>query len=344
MSSRNIDEFSICTQCLGSDKLLKMLKHPNGLECKVCTRPFDVYRWHTNSRSLAKSKKTIICITCARLKNCCQSCMLDINFHIPLDIRDAALKMAGLENLIKGQLSTRNRELRAIAAEKEEEGYRTEKLTQDEQSQDTAIELLLKLAGKLNERQVSSVKKADKPEPSGGVDITDLLAKLPFGGSLEANIQAPSFFIFGFGDEVPQYKISNWFEQFGKLKAVTVLHKAKCGFVTFASNDSTKALIESVNNNGLNNNKKTAGLVLIENKYPLRIVRSKARTLGTKNEEHQKLSLVVNKVLQQLAEKDREAATDNLKTNNKKTNTTKSIKGKSTTESKYKTVSADFEL
>lgn len=39
-------------------------------ECKVCTRPFTVFRWRPGRD--ARHKKTEICQTCSKLKNVCQ--------------------------------------------------------------------------------------------------------------------------------------------------------------------------------------------------------------------------------------------------------------------------------
>lgn len=38
-------------------------------------------------------KKTEICQTCSKIKNICQTCLLDLEFGLPVQVRDQALKM-----------------------------------------------------------------------------------------------------------------------------------------------------------------------------------------------------------------------------------------------------------
>lgn len=61
---------SICERCLPDNRYVQFLKEDYGKACSICTRPFTVFYW--NSDRNAKKKSTGICLTCARMKNCCQ--------------------------------------------------------------------------------------------------------------------------------------------------------------------------------------------------------------------------------------------------------------------------------
>lgn len=128
---------SVCERCLPDNPYVQMLKEDYGEACKLCTRPFTVFSWKADRTS--RRKKTGICLTCARLKNCCQHCMLDLSFGLPITIRDAALKMVA-----PGPGSDVNREYFAQNHEKEiEEGRGLEGY---EQTDEKARDLLRRLA------------------------------------------------------------------------------------------------------------------------------------------------------------------------------------------------------
>ncbi|KAJ5979592.1 hypothetical protein N7481_006890 [Penicillium waksmanii] len=129
---------SVCENCLPENPYVQMLKEDHGAECKICTRPFTIFRWKADRTS--RQKRTNICLTCARLKNCCQCCMLDLSFGLPIVVRDAALKMVA-----PGPESSINREFYAQNNEKEiEEGRGA--IEEYEKTDDKARELLRRLA------------------------------------------------------------------------------------------------------------------------------------------------------------------------------------------------------
>lgn len=80
-------EFPIlCGTCLGENPYVRMTKSEFARECKVCSRPFTVFRWKPGNN--ARYKKTEICQTCAKVKNVCQTCLFDLDFGLPVELRD----------------------------------------------------------------------------------------------------------------------------------------------------------------------------------------------------------------------------------------------------------------
>lgn len=300
----------ICERCIGNDKYVKMIRQPHGEECKLCTRPFTVYRWRT-ARNASRMSKTLICPTCARIRHSCQICMLDIVYGIPIDIRDTALKMAGLEDALHNTRipQTSNKEIKAIFAEKEEERFNNEEMETSIEKRKDAEELLKKLSDRLKDKETNTnvSEERRKEEKLKKVDVSKIIHKLPFKGLVlppQDDTTVTSFFIFGFSQNMPQYVLSDYCKKFGELKSITVIHRAKCGFVSFLKRRDAEAFSMSIINNGINKSQDTPGILLLDMRYTMRVSWGKIRPLGLTNEEQYRLGLVVSKVMKQLAEKD----------------------------------------
>jgi len=90
MSDSLVDDFPIlCQTCLGPNPYIRMTKQPGAKACKVCDRPMTVFRWKPGAGH--RYKKTEICKTCSKLKNVCQTCILDLQYGLPVQVRDAGL-------------------------------------------------------------------------------------------------------------------------------------------------------------------------------------------------------------------------------------------------------------
>lgn len=97
----------LCETCLGENPYVRMMKDKYGAECKICTRPFTVFRWCPGQGM--RYKRTDICQTCAKLKNVCQTCIFDLEFGVPVELRDKVLAEASAKMLTQPK-SELNRE------------------------------------------------------------------------------------------------------------------------------------------------------------------------------------------------------------------------------------------
>jgi len=83
----------LCETCLGDNPYVRMQKEDYGVECKICVRPFTIFRWKAGTKG--RYKATVICQQCARVKNVCQTCLFDLEYGLPVQVRDKFLEEAG---------------------------------------------------------------------------------------------------------------------------------------------------------------------------------------------------------------------------------------------------------
>ncbi|CAH8657916.1 unnamed protein product [Heterobilharzia americana] len=82
----------LCETCLGPSPFVRMMKEKYGKECKICDRPFTIFRWCPGPK--ARFKKTEVCQSCAKIKNVCQTCLFDLEYGLPVEVRDKALRLS----------------------------------------------------------------------------------------------------------------------------------------------------------------------------------------------------------------------------------------------------------
>jgi pre-mRNA-splicing factor RBM22/SLT11 len=272
---------SVCEKCLPENPYVQMLKEDYGAECKICTRPFTIFRW--KSDRTARQKRTNICLTCARLKNCCQHCMLDLSFGLPIVVRDAALKMVA-----PGPQSDINRQYYAQEHEREiEEGRGA--MEAYEKTDEKARELLQRLAQSEpyykkqrrieGEAEGSGGQKA-LPAPGGGGESSEGghipgpirtrdsreaparggLPRPGHGGRMggraaEASPQdwlppsdpnVASLFVTGVEDDLPEHELRKHFSQYGQLRSLVCSHRAHCAYVNFIQRGDAEKAAETL--------------------------------------------------------------------------------------------------
>ncbi|KAH7308689.1 pre-mRNA splicing factor slt11 [Stachybotrys elegans] len=263
---------SVCEKCLPDNPYVKMLKQDYGAECKMCTRPFTVFSWSVDRQS--RKQQTNICLTCARLKNCCQTCMLDLSFGLPIAVRDAALKIVA-----PGPQSDVNRE---YFAQNNERAIEEGKVGGDayEKTDEKARELLRRLAtSKPYFRKGRTVDESDIAEERsrggsaavgagvggpGPIRTRDSKAAIAAGARtggkrggrpFPSAAQLPpsprdwlppddknimSLFVTGVEDDLPEYKIRDFFKVHGKIKSLVCSHMSHCAFVNYETREAAE--------------------------------------------------------------------------------------------------------
>ena len=267
----------ICERCLPDNPYVQMLKEDRGSLCKICTRPMTTFCWKADRT--ARTKRTNICLTCARLKNCCQCCMLDLSFGLPIVVRDAALKLVA-----PGPQSGINREYYAQEHEREIEDGRGD-VEEYEKTDEKARALLRRLAN--SEPYYKRQRRIGPPEgASSGGDGQQSTGPGPVrtrdgrgrgavgarggtrggrggprgGRSFPSTAQLPpgpqdvvppedttitSLFLTGVEDDLPEHELRTFFSAFGLLRSVICSHRSHCAFINFQNRSSAEAAAES---------------------------------------------------------------------------------------------------
>ncbi|KAG5357666.1 Pre-mRNA-splicing factor SLT11 [Yarrowia sp. C11] len=300
---------AVCTQCLGANPYIRMTKEKYGAECKMCTRPFTVFRWQPEraqkGSSRGKPLKTNVCLTCSRQKNCCQSCSLDLTYGLPLAIRDAALKMeqegggGGLSLSSSSNTITKQ----FIAQNYEEQLKQDQRLLTDNsvtgtgKAQSAAKGLLKQLANAMPYRKELYEKGQKDKRPADSrdskaltADVTKIASKLPLTGSttpVPKDASIKSLFFMGVEDDLPEHVIRKHFtETGGTISLLTVVHRAHCGYVVFETRAAAEKAAASI-----------SGGRLVLNGCRLRVAWGKPRNLGASSDEQWKLGQMIKKYL-----------------------------------------------
>lgn len=230
--------------------------------------------------------------------------MLDLSFGLPIVMRDAALKM-----MAPGPQSAVNREFYAQNHEREIEEGRGG-LEAYEKTDEKARELLRRLA--TSEPYFRKQRRITAPEDNGAPSASTTLtqggpgpirtrdsrgaAGVPRGGrsgtrggkAFPSTAQLPpgpqdilppsdptimSLFVTGVEDDLPEYKIREFFSPFGKLRSLVCSHMSHCAFINYATREGAEAAAEALQGRAV-----IAGC-------PLRVQWSRPRPIGTMDKD-----------------------------------------------------------
>jgi len=274
----NSDFPVLCQTCLGDNPYIRMTKEKYGKECKICTRPFTVFRWCPGSRM--RFKKTEVCQTCSKLKNVCQTCLLDLEYGLPTQVRDEALSL--MENMPKSDV---NKEFYIQNMERELANTTDGTVAAGVIGKSKAAsEMLLRLARttpyyKRNRPHICSFwvkgeckrgeecpyrheKPTDPDDPLADQNIKDryygvndpVAHKLMKRADTMPQIEKPedksitTLYVGNLGDNIGEKELRDYFYQFGEVRSVAVQTKQQFAFVTFAVRQAAELAAEKAFN------------------------------------------------------------------------------------------------
>ncbi|KAG7672014.1 hypothetical protein Ndes2526B_g07031 [Nannochloris sp. 'desiccata'] len=260
----NTDFPIVCETCLGPNPYVRMQRVEYGGTCHISGRPYTVFRWRPGND--ARYKKTIICQEVAKAKNVCQVCLLDLDYNLPVQVRDKALgtEGEGLPDSVVGKEYA----LARMAADGELDD-------RSKFSQSGPNELLNKLARgnqpyyKRNQAKICSFfvrgeckRGAECPYrhemptdgPLSQQNIKDryygtndpVAAKMLAKAATMQKLTPPedrtimTLFIGGVVPEISEEDLKDSFYPYGEVKAVRKIETRKCAFVTYTTRDAAE--------------------------------------------------------------------------------------------------------
>ncbi|XP_073676866.1 pre-mRNA-splicing factor RBM22-like isoform X2 [Garra rufa] len=264
-----------------------MTKEKYGKECKICARPFTVFRWCPGVRM--RFKKTEVCQTCSKMKNVCQTCLLDLEYGLPIQVRDTGMSVK--DDMPRSDV---NKEYYTQNMEREiqnSDGTRPVGMLGKAQNPG---DMLLKLARttpyyKRNRPHICSFwvkgeckrgeecpyrheKPTDPDDPLADQNIKDryygindpVADKLLKRASSMPRLDPPedksitTLYIGGLGENVTDSELRNNFYQYGEIRTITLVQRQQCAFIQFATRQGAELAAEKTFNKLIINGRRLA--------------------------------------------------------------------------------------
>ncbi|KAL9263653.1 Zinc finger CCCH domain-containing protein [Drosera capensis] len=264
----------ICESCLGDNPYVRMTKAEYDKECKICTRPFTVFRWRPGRD--ARYKKTEICQTCSKLKNVCQVCLLDLEYGLPVQVRDTALSINSNDSIPKSDV---NREYFAEEHDRRARaGFDYESSYGKVRPSDTILKLQRTTPYyKRNRAHVCSfyirgecTRGAECPyrhempvtgelsqqnikDRYYGVNDPVALKLLNKAGEMPS-LEAPddesikTLYVGGLDARISEQDLRDHFYAHGEIESIRMVMQRACGFVTYTTREAAEKAAEELSN------------------------------------------------------------------------------------------------
>jgi len=261
----------LCETCLGDNPYVRMIQSQADKECKICSRPYTVFRWQPGRN--ARFKSTIVCQTCAKLKNVCQTCLFDLEYGLPVQVRDRFLEDCQKIDFPESRVN-RDYAINQMNSSLDEGAY----------AKTAPHPMLQKLARiapyyKRNRARVCSfwVKgectrgdtcpyrhENDEHDPALAdqkirdryIGEDDPVANKILGRAQEYHTLKPpddksitTLFLGGLSIEMTENDIRDQFYVFGEIRSIKMIPRQGCAFVTFTSRESAEDAANKLHKN-----------------------------------------------------------------------------------------------
>ncbi|KDD74917.1 hypothetical protein H632_c989p0, partial [Helicosporidium sp. ATCC 50920] len=228
-----------------------------GGTCHISGRPYTVFRWRPGND--ARYKKTIICQDVAKAKNVCQVCLFDLEYGLPVQVRDQALGLsedalpesaAGKEFALTRAAETGELDGRKFDAPASSELLQSLRRTDPYYKRNAAKICSFFVKGTCK-RGAECPYRHELPE-SGPLSkqnikdryygVNDPVAEKMLGRAAKAADLTPpedasiqTLFVGGLGEDVSEEDVRSAVYLQGEVASVKRIPARQCAFVTFAS-------------------------------------------------------------------------------------------------------------
>nr|VDD34629.1 unnamed protein product [Brassica oleracea] len=233
----------LCQSCIGDNPYLRIEWFNMSLEssfqalanfdkeCKVCTRPFTVFRWRPGRA--ARYKKTEICQTCSKLKNVCQVCILDLEYGLPVQVRDTTLNITSHDSIPRSNV---NREYFA-------EEY--ERMTRAGLDCDSSF---------VKMRPNDTLMNLQRSEPHYGKNKPHVCSFNTIA-SETSTLEPPedesikTLYIGGLNSgKILEHDIRDQLYAYGEIQSIRILAEKACAFVTYTTRQGAEKAMQELSN------------------------------------------------------------------------------------------------